>query len=190
MYKTRRLLVLTLFLCSVPYIGLFAYLALGLHGGAQAIAIPSVPVLFALGVIGGVIPLVGLWIILRRLLRDRRHFRLNVLLEAYASLILIFAIWYTLLQISSFDPSFLGVSVMWQGGTLSLSQHVAQMHRIFFDFLYLSVMTVTTVGYGDMVPLSPMAKLLTALEGLIGIGFVGVVLGNYFSVCVHKREKK
>ena len=43
---------------------------------------------------------------------------------------------------------------------------------------------MTTVGYGDLVPIGAPAKIFTALQGLLGIGFVGLVLGQYFSSCV------
>lgn len=59
-----------------------------------------------------------------------------------------------------------------------------RLHAIFFEALYLSV---TTVGFGDLVPLTRFGKVLTALEGLAGIGFVGVALGHYFSVCLRRR---
>lgn len=47
-----------------------------------------------------------------------------------------------------------------------------------FDFIYFSFMTITTVGYGDIVPINPVAKILTILEVLIGISFVSLILGR------------
>lgn len=73
-------------------------------------------------------------------------------------------------------------------GAATLEVHVDRLHAIFFDSLYLSVMTITTVGYGDLVPLTPTGKVLTAIEGLAGIGFIGVALGHYFSVCLGRRR--
>lgn len=80
--------------------------------------------------------------------------------------------------------------VVWsshQPGTFG--DHLELLHEVFLDSLYLSVITITTVGYGDMVPLSTGAKLLSALEGLVGIAFYGVALGHYFSVCVHRSKQ-
>ena len=38
------------------------------------------------------------------------------------------------------------------------------------DALYLSVMTLTTVGYGDLHPVTPAAKVFTMVYVFLGIG--------------------
>jgi voltage-gated potassium channel Kch len=38
-----------------------------------------------------------------------------------------------------------------------------------FEFLYFSFTTLATVGYGDIVPLSKLAKILANLEGIVGV---------------------
>jgi voltage-gated potassium channel Kch len=131
---------------------------------------------------------VGLWSVFAVLIRDRDRFRLPMLVMAYASLILIFASGYGILQASSIEPSFSTMPLLWQEAEgATLADHVRRLHAIFLDSLYLSATTITTVGFGDIVPLSPLAKVLAALEGVVGIGFVGVALGHYFSVCIHRR---
>ena len=70
-----------------------------------------------------------------------------------------------------------------------IAEHIGHLHSIFLDSLYLSIMTITTVGFGDVAPLTILGKLLTSAEGLIGVGFLGVVLGHYFSVCIHQKDK-
>lgn len=47
-----------------------------------------------------------------------------------------------------------------------------------FDFIYFSFITITTVGYGDIIPINVVAKVLTILEVLIGISFVSLILGR------------
>lgn len=42
--------------------------------------------------------------------------------------------------------------------------------------LYLSTVTITTLGYGDIVPLTPLARFLVALEAILGVVFVGLFL--------------
>ncbi len=44
--------------------------------------------------------------------------------------------------------------------------------------LYLTIITVATVGYGDMVPVTPGGKMLTVLLVLIGVSFVMYILGT------------
>ena len=47
-----------------------------------------------------------------------------------------------------------------------------------FDFIYFSFITITTVGYGDIIPINPTAKFLTIIEVLLGISFVSLILGR------------
>jgi hypothetical protein len=42
---------------------------------------------------------------------------------------------------------------------------------------YFSIVTLTTVGYGDMTPLSPLARRLAAFEGLIGQLYPAIIIG-------------
>ncbi len=53
------------------------------------------------------------------------------------------------------------------------------------DLLYFSFITLTTTGYGDIVPLSGLAKALAMLESVMGILFIGVAL----SLVVSKHGK-
>lgn len=45
------------------------------------------------------------------------------------------------------------------------------------DALYFTVVTLTTVGYGDMGPATQGTRLFTCFFALIGIGFIGVCMG-------------
>jgi len=40
-----------------------------------------------------------------------------------------------------------------------------------FSYFYYSAVVYTTLGFGDIIPLGPL-KILTAMEGLIGLGFI------------------
>lgn len=53
-----------------------------------------------------------------------------------------------------------------------------------------SVATLTTVGYGDVYPITAMGKLLSAVIALIGIGFVALPTGIISSAFVEKIQKK
>ena len=39
----------------------------------------------------------------------------------------------------------------------------------FFESLYFSVTTLATVGYGDIVPLSNLVRMLAAFEVIVGV---------------------
>jgi hypothetical protein len=45
------------------------------------------------------------------------------------------------------------------------------------DFCYFSAVTATTLGYGDIVPIDPSAKLLAITEAVGGVILVGLYLG-------------
>lgn len=46
----------------------------------------------------------------------------------------------------------------------------------FWRMLYLSTVTITTVGYGDIVPITPLARTLIAAEAVFGILVIGLYL--------------
>ena len=180
-----KIAALTLALCAVPYLGIRAYLELGMHETAVQAALPETAVFGGLFVLGALLPSVGVVWIARRVLRDRLHFQLTGLLAVYLALIFIFASSYAILQASSAEASFSGMPVMWRADEpMVLAEHVSRLHDLFFESLYLSAITITTIGYGDLAPISRFAKVLTALEGLVGVSFMGIALGHYFSVCL------
>ena len=44
------------------------------------------------------------------------------------------------------------------------------------ELLYFSLVTLSTVGYGDIVPLSGMARIVTALEGVTGVLYIAITV--------------
>ncbi|WP_019504364.1 potassium channel family protein [Pleurocapsa sp. PCC 7319] len=51
--------------------------------------------------------------------------------------------------------------------------------------VYFSFTTLTTLGYGDIIPVSPLAKMLTNLEAIIGQLYpailIAILVGSYIS---------
>lgn len=47
-----------------------------------------------------------------------------------------------------------------------------------FDTLYFSYVTLTTVGFGDIIPVSPMARMLAVLEALTGTMYLAVLVAR------------
>lgn len=62
-----------------------------------------------------------------------------------------------------------------------LGSHFSDRVANCVDAIYLSVVTVTTLGYGDIVPKSPLAKLLTSFQAISGVVLVGLFLNSLFS---------
>jgi hypothetical protein len=48
-------------------------------------------------------------------------------------------------------------------------------------FLYFSMITLTSVGYGGIVPLNPFVRIVAALESMSGIFFIAVVVARLVS---------
>ena len=48
----------------------------------------------------------------------------------------------------------------------------------FSDFVYFSIITLTSLGYGDITPVHPLAKSLVMAEGLAGILYIAVLVSH------------
>lgn len=61
----------------------------------------------------------------------------------------------------------------------------------FFDALYWSVISLTTVGYGDIYPVSEIGRLFSMISAFFGIAFValpaGIISGGYLEVIMEKK---
>jgi Ion channel len=53
--------------------------------------------------------------------------------------------------------------------------------------LYWSVLTFTTVGYGDIVPQTPYARLLSLFNALLGVTLMGMLAGLILSLVTPRR---
>lgn len=53
-----------------------------------------------------------------------------------------------------------------------------------------AIATLTTVGYGDVYPITGLGKVLSAMIALIGIGFVALPTGIISSVFIEKVQKE
>ena len=51
-----------------------------------------------------------------------------------------------------------------------------------FNAIYFSYITLTTVGYGDITPVSNAARMLAITESMSGILFVGVLIARLVSL--------
>lgn len=59
------------------------------------------------------------------------------------------------------------------------------------QFLYFSLCTLTTDGYGDILPLTPLARSLTNMESLIGMLYPAILIARLVSMeAYYSSEKK
>jgi hypothetical protein len=61
-------------------------------------------------------------------------------------------------------------------------------HPHFIDFVYYSVMTISTTGYGDVTPQSSSAKVLASTEALVGLAWTIVVFAAVLTVVQRRLE--
>ncbi|XP_074320165.1 two-pore potassium channel 1-like [Silene latifolia] len=92
-----------------------------------------------------------------------------------------------LIKVAAFLLAYLGVGVLC---FYAVRHHItgAKTNGI-VDALYLCVVTMTTVGYGDLVPQSVLAKLLACAFVFTGVALVGLILSKGADYLVEKQEK-
>ena len=69
-----------------------------------------------------------------------------------------------------------------------------QSFRTFFDAVYWATVSLTTVGYGDIYPVTTEGRIVTIVSSLFGIAIValpaGIITANYMTVLREEAEKK
>jgi voltage-gated potassium channel len=58
------------------------------------------------------------------------------------------------------------------------------------DGFWYSVVTLTTVGYGDFYPVSPIGKIIGLVVILSSLGVLGFLIGNFTNIIRNRMEKK
>lgn len=56
--------------------------------------------------------------------------------------------------------------------------------------MYWAIVTLTTVGYGDITPITPLGKFIAALIMVTGYGILAVPLGIFFSEFSDARKRR
>jgi voltage-gated potassium channel Kch len=52
---------------------------------------------------------------------------------------------------------------------------------------YFSFVTLTTLGYGDISPVTPIAKVLVILEAVVGMFYIAIIVASLIGAV---RDKK
>lgn len=81
-----------------------------------------------------------------------------------------FGILYSLLELNM-PGSFQDSTIVKDGGGLDQ-----------YDLWYLSFITLTTLGFGDVSPVTPQARMLTVIEAIFGVMYLAVVIGRLVSL--------
>jgi hypothetical protein len=73
--------------------------------------------------------------------------------------------------------------------TNAFSTTSPQEERRFGEMLYFSLTTLTTTGYGDIVPVNPLARSLANLESIIGQLFPATLIAALVGLHLTRRQK-
>jgi hypothetical protein len=104
----------------------------------------------------------------------------NSLVGSICIFLLLGLIWVMLyLLLAEFSPdSFSGLTASaWQDN--------------FPDFIYFSFVTLTTLGFGDLLPLTPLARFLVYMEAVVGVFYMAIVVSSLVGAGInHTQDKK
>ena len=94
----------------------------------------------------------------------------------YFLLALIWALIYSLIEV-------------WQPGSFNIPNYVAQgiRQQMVCDLIYFSNVTLTTLGYGDILPVSNLARTLANMEAMAGQLYVAIVIARMVGMQVTQQ---
>ncbi len=59
----------------------------------------------------------------------------------------------------------------------------------FSELLYYSYVTISTLGYGDVTPVSPLARTLAFLEALFGQFYIAILVASFVGMHISRRDR-
>ena len=59
-----------------------------------------------------------------------------------------------------------------------------------FTALYFSLITLATVGYGDIVPVAGVVRMLAAMEAIVGMFYVALLISRLVSLYPSKGQSR
>lgn len=127
-------------------------------------------------VVGALYFLLLLRVVMYRVM-SRRQVDLDTIVggvTAYFTIIVVFAMLHSLVHVINPEA--------YQFGDNFYTMHSKAGSPPVATFIYFSVITATTLGYGDVLPASPWAQCLATLEVLIGQLFVAIFIARLVGV--------
>ncbi len=83
------------------------------------------------------------------------------------------------------------IYVLYSAGVLILASSIAMSYlenKTFGDALWWSIVTTTTVGYGDISPVTPAGRIIAVILMIFGIGLIGMLTGTITTYFTGKQE--
>ena len=108
---------------------------------------------------------------------DVNLYRIQGAVAAYLLFAFVWAFAYKLVLLA--DP-----------GAFSFANPGMHQEQMIARMLYYSTITLTTVGYGDVTPVNPVAQSLAALEGFTGQLFPAITLARLVAMEMYHRQRR
>ena len=71
--------------------------------------------------------------------------------------------------------------------------HMDKFYAVYTEMIYFSMITISGVGYGDIVPMLPFPRMLAAVEAVLGHFYVALLIawlvGTFISQSIQAREQ-
>lgn len=68
-----------------------------------------------------------------------------------------------------------------------------ELFESFFDALYWATISITTIGYGDISPVTPIGRMITMISALVGMAVIalptGIITAAYMNEINRKKSK-
>jgi hypothetical protein len=75
-------------------------------------------------------------------------------------------------------------------GSFSITLPPFESNTLQANFLYFSYITITTTGFGEIVPLHPFARALVQVEAIVGVLYPVILIGRLVSDANENNAKK
>lgn len=128
-----------------------------------------------------------------RILRALRLLRIFKLTRYSSAMTLLFQVFREESR-TIFAALFVSSLLLFVAATLAYIIESPHQPHIFSSIpaaMYWAVITMTTVGYGDMVPITATGRILGAMIGILGLGMVALpagILASGFNNALHRRR--
>ncbi len=73
-------------------------------------------------------------------------------------------------------------------GAFNGIEQVVWYHN-FADVAYYSFVTLTTLGYGDISPVAPVARFLVYMEAVVGVFYMAILVASLIGVSINESQK-
>ena len=60
----------------------------------------------------------------------------------------------------------------------------------FLDALYWATISITTIGYGDISPVTPVGRIITMISALVGMAIIALPTGIITAAYMNEINKK